>query len=118
MSFASTRWLLAIAFVLILPGLFWGLPSAVIPQVDAPVPLGPLLFFADRNPELDTIYPAFHQLLLMPVYGAAIAAYWVLGGISHLTSTWPYGFRDVSALFSALIVLSNLVAALMGLGIL
>ena len=116
MYFASPRWLLAIAFLLILPGLFWGLPSAVTPQVDAPVPLGPLYFFAEyRNPQVDTIYPAFHQLLLLPVYAVAIGVYWVAGGISHLTSAWPYGMRDVSALFSSLILLSNLVATVMGL---
>jgi hypothetical protein len=119
MSFASPRWLLAIALLLILPGLFWGLPSAVTAQVDAPVPLGPLLFFAEYgSPQLDTIYPAFHQLLLLPIYGAAMAGYWAIGGISHLTSAWPYGMRDVSAFFSALILLSNLVATAMGLGIL
>ena len=96
MSFAPPRRLLAIALLLILPGLFWGLPSAVTAQVDAPVPLGPLLFFAEYgSPQLDTIYPAFHQLLLLPLYGAAMAGYWLMGGISHLTSAWPYGMRDV-----------------------
>lgn len=118
MSFASPRGLLAITFLLIVPGLFWGLPSAVTAQVDAPVPLGPLLFFADRNPQLNTTYPPFHELLLLPVYGGAMAVYWAIGGISHLTSTWPYGMRDVSAFFSSLIFLSNLVAAFMGLAIL
>jgi hypothetical protein len=119
MSFASPRRLLGIAFLLILPGLFWGLPSAVTAQVDAPVPLGPLLFFAEyKSPQLDTIYPAFHQLLLLPVYAAAMAGYWVLGGVSHLSSAWPYGLRDPSAFFSSLILLSNLVSAVMGLGIL
>ncbi len=119
MPFASARWLLALAFLLILPGLFWGLPSAVTPQVDAPVPLGPLYFFAEYGTaRVNTVYPAFHQLLLLPVYGAAMAVYWAIGGISHLTSVWPYGMRDVSAFFSALILLSNLVSTLMGLGIL
>jgi|HubBroStandDraft_1064217.scaffolds.fasta_scaffold00236_25 hypothetical protein len=119
MRFASPRWLLGITFLLIVPGLFWGLPSAVTPQVDAPVPLGPLLFFAEYGkPQLDTIYPAFHQLLLLPVYAAAMAGYWVLGGVSHVSSVWPYGLRDVSAFFSSLILLSNLVSTCMGLGIL
>src|SRR5579885_2189263 len=119
MSFASPRWLLAVAFVLILPGLFWGLPSAVTAQVDAPVPLGPLYFVAQYNqPQVDTIYPAFHQLLLLPVYAVAMGVYWVAGGISHLSSVWPYGMRNVSAFFSALILLSNLVAMVMGLGML
>jgi len=119
MKFASPRWLLGVTFLLILPGVFWGLPSALTPQDDAPVPLGPLLFVAEYgNSSLNTVYPAFHQLLLLPVYGAAIAVYWVTGGISHLTSVWPYGMRDVSELFSVLILLGNLVSAGMGLIIL
>src|ERR1700758_4730329 len=101
MKFVSPWWLLGATFVLILPGLFWGLPSAVTPQVDAPVPLGPLYFFAEYgNPQIDTIYPAFHQLLLLPVYAIAFGLNWVAGGLSHLTSVWPYGMRDVSGFFS------------------
>jgi hypothetical protein len=119
MKFASPRVLLGVTFLLILPGVFWGLPSALTPQVDAPVPLGPLLFVAEYgNPTLNTVYPAFHQLLLLPVYAAAMAVYWVMGGISHLSSVWPYGFRDASAFFSALILLGNLVSSGMGLIIL
>lgn len=116
MSFASPRWLIGIALLLIVPGLFWGLPSAVTAQVDAPVPLGPLYFFAEyRNPQVDTIYPAFHQILLLPLYAVAIGTYWITGGISHFRSAWPYGMHDVSLLFSSLILLSNLVATAMGL---
>jgi len=119
MKFASPRWLLGVTFFLILPGLFWGLPSAFSPQVDAPVPLGPLLFVAEYGQSsLNTVYPAFHQLLLLPIYGVAMAVYWAAGGISHLSSVWPYGLRDVSALFSCLILLSNLVSTVMGLAIL
>ena len=119
MKFASPRVLLGVTFLLILPGVFWGLPSALTPQVDATVPLGPLLFVAEYgNPTLNTVYPAFHQLLLLPVYAAAMAVYWVMGGISHLSSVWPYGFRDASAFFSALILLGNLVSSGMGLIIL
>jgi dolichyl-phosphate-mannose--protein O-mannosyl transferase len=47
-----------------------------------------------------------------------MAGYWAIGGISHLSSAWPYGMRDVSAFFSTLILLSNLVATVMGLAIL
>lgn len=83
------------------------------------MPLGPLYFFAEYgNAQVDTIYPAFHQLLLLPAYALAMGGYWATGGISHLSSTWPYGMHDVSLFFSTLIILSNLVSALMGLAIL
>lgn len=103
----------ALVFILLLPGIFWGLPSAISVQVDSPVPLGSLLFFADRRPTVNTTYPAFHELLLLPFYGAAIAFYWLLGGISSISSSWPYGFRNVTALFSSLTILTNLLSAVM-----
>ena len=107
-------WLLGIlVFLLLLPGVFWGLPSALTPQVDAPVPLGSLLFFADRRSTVNTIYPAFHQLLLLPFYGVAMTVYWILGGVGRISSAWPYGLRDVSAFFSVLIVITNLMSSLM-----
>lgn len=116
----ETSWiLLLLIFLLIVPGLFWGLPSAITPQVDAPLPMGPLFFFAQYGqPHVDTVYPAFHQLLLAPVYAAALILYGVLGGISHISSAWPYGLKDTSLFFSYLIVLGNLVSACMGIAIL
>jgi hypothetical protein len=105
---------LVVIFLLLIPGLFWGVPSALNPQVDAPVPLGSLLFFADRRPEINTTYPAFHELLMLPVYAVALGIYRVIGGFHHISSTWPYGFRDVSGFFSSLLILTNFMAALMG----
>ena len=106
--------LFGLVFLLILPGLFWGLPSAISPQDDAPLPLGALLFVAEyTKSHLNTTYPAFHQLLLLPVYALAFAVYWLTGGISHLSSIWPYGMRNVSGFFSVLISLTNLVSAIM-----
>ena len=106
-------WLILV-FLLILPGVFWGLPSALTPQVDAPLPLGPLLLVAEfKKSELNITYPAFHQLLMLPFYAVALAVYWLAGGISKLSSAWPYGMRNVSGVFSALIVISNVMAAVM-----
>lgn len=103
-----------LVFLLILPGLFWGLPSAISPQDDAPLPLGSLLFVAEyTKSHLNTTYPAFHQLLLLPVYAIAFAAYWLAGGISHVSSIWPYGMHNISAFFSVLIILTNLASAIM-----
>ena len=108
------RWLLLTVFLLIVPGLFWGLPSGVTPQVDAPLPLGPIQFFADYNrPHLNIVYPAFHQLLVLPLYIVAGLVFWLTGNLAGLTTTWPYGFRDVSFFFSVLTVISNTVSAIM-----
>ena len=106
--------LLILIFVLLLPGIYWGLPSAISSQVDAPLPLGSLIFFADRRPDIDIVYPAFHSLFMIPFYGVAFVIYRVMGGFSHLSSSWPYGFRDVSGFFTSLAVITNLVSAVMG----
>ncbi len=106
--------LLALIFLLILPGLFWGLPSAITPQVDAPFPLGPLLFVAEYSrSHLNITYPAFHQLLMLPFYAVVFGVTWLTGGISHFSSTWPYGLHNISTFFSVLIFLTNLISAIM-----
>lgn len=111
----SSRLVLCCIFLLIVPGLFWGLPSAITPQVDAPLPIGPLLFFAEyAKPHLNTVYPAFHQVLLLPLYAAVIAFFKLTGALGTLSSGWPYGFRDATFFFSVLIVVTNLVSAVMG----
>ena len=113
------RWLLVFIFLLIVPGLFWGLPSAITPQVDSPFPLGPLLFFAEyKRYTANTVYPAFHQMLVLPIYAVAGLLYWLSGGVGKVSSSWPYGFKDVSLFFSILIFLTNLVAACMAVGLL
>jgi 4-amino-4-deoxy-L-arabinose transferase-like glycosyltransferase len=111
--------ILVVVFLLIAPGLFWGLPSAITPQVDSPAPLGPLLFAAEYGKgTLSVVYPVFHQLLLLPSYALVAGGFWVAGGLSRITSAWPYGFRDPSQFFSALILVTNLVSAVMGVGLL
>lgn len=119
MSRRREHLLLLVIVLLILPGVFWGLPSAVTPQVDAPVPLGSLLFVAEYGKgTLNVVYPLFHQILLLPFYGLVGAGFWLTGGVSRIASTWPYGFRDPSRFFSALILVTNLVSAVMGITLL
>jgi hypothetical protein len=111
--------ILIFVFVLIVPGLFWGLPSAMTPQVDSPVPLGVLLLAAEHGKgTLSVVYPVFHLLVSLPLYGLVASGFWLAGGVSRITSTWPYGFRDPSQFFSALILMSNVLSALMGVGLL
>jgi hypothetical protein len=111
--------LLVLIALLILPGVFWGLPSAITPQVDSPAPLGSLLFVAEYGKgTLNVVYPLFHQILLLPFYGLVGAAFWLSGGVSRITSAWPYGFRDPTRFFSVLILVTNLVSAVMGVALL
>ena len=113
------RLILVVVFLLILPGLFWGLPSAITPQVDSPAPLGPLLFVAEYGKgTLSVVYPVFHQLLLLPSYALIAGGFWLTSGFARITGSWPYGFRDPSQFFSALILVTNLVSAVMGVGLL
>lgn len=107
--------LLAVVAALIVPGVFWGLPSAITPQVDSPAPLGPLLFVAEYGKgTLNVVYPLFHQILLLPFYALVGAGFWLAGDVSRVSSVWPYGFRDPSRFFSALILVTNLVSLVMG----
>ena len=112
------NWILCAIFLLLIPGIYWGLPSAVSPQIDSPLPMGSLLFFADRRAEVDNQYPAFHQLFMLPFYAVAFGFYGLAGGLSKISSTWPYGLHDVSGFFSALTLITNLVSAAMGIAML
>ena len=87
MSRQREHLLLLVIVLLILPGVFWGLPSAITPQVDAPVPLGSLLLVAEYGKgTLNVVYPLFHQILLLPFYGLVGAGFWLTAG-SFMAST-------------------------------
>jgi hypothetical protein len=110
--------LLCLALLYVL-GVWWGLPSAIAPASDSNAPLGPLSFVAEyRNPDKTYIYPAVHQLLLLPFYAVVLAVCKLAGLIGRVSSVWPYGMTDPSSVFSALILASNLVSLVMGLAVL
>ncbi|HEX5431899.1 MAG TPA: hypothetical protein VFW83_08035 [Bryobacteraceae bacterium] len=100
-------------------GIFWGLPSILTPASDSIAPLGPLAFAADlRDPTKSFIYPAVHQILLLAVYAVVLIGAKITGAAGAISGTWPYGFRNPTLMFSALIAVSNLVSILMGLAVL
>ena len=95
-------------------GAFWGLPSALTPASDSISPLGPLAFVAKyRQADITFIYPAVHQLIQVAFYGVVLVAAKVTGAIGAISSVWPYGFKDPSAIFSLLLAVSNLISAVM-----
>jgi len=107
--------LLFFTFILLYAlGVFWGLPSALTPAIDSISPLGPLAFVAKyKQTDITYVYPAVHQLLQVAFYAVILAGAKAIGAIGAISSAWPYGFRDPSALFTVLLVASNLISASM-----
>ncbi len=115
----SNRLLLILLSLLFVPGIWWGLPSEFTPAIDSPVPHSPLAFVADyTNPDIAQKYPATHQVLLLPFYGATLLVLKLLGIWKSVSSTWPYGFQYPSAVFSALIIEARMISLVMSVGIL
>jgi hypothetical protein len=95
-------------------GIFWGLPSALTPALDSISPLGPLAFVAKyKQADITYIYPAVHQLIQLPFYAVVLLIAKLTGSIGSISSAWPYGFKDPSAIFSLLLAVSNLISAVM-----
>jgi hypothetical protein len=95
-------------------GAFWGLPSALTPASDSISPLGPLAFVAKyRQADITFVYPAVHQLIQVAFYAVVLAVAKLTGAIGSISGVWPYGFKDPSAMFSMLLVVSNLISAVM-----
>ena len=113
-------WFVIAAAMLIVPGLWWGMPSAFSPAIDAPGPYSPLAFVAQYgNPALSAIYPATHQLVLLASYASVFLGLLVTRGldVGALSAAWPHGFRDPVGAFTALIVAGRAISAAMGVGI-
>ena len=103
-----------IAFVAILLGIGWGMPSEFSPSWDSTVPFSPLAFVAEySNPDIANKYPALHNLVLLPVYGLVIVSFAVAGGVGELSTVWPHGLANPYLFFTCLIVASRVVTSVM-----
>ena len=98
-------------------GIFWGMPSEFVPEIDSDVPIGVLSFFSHVHDSHEVIkYPAFHKIVLLPLY-AGVFGYSMLTGAFHtLSSTWPFGFTDPMFATSLLIVATRILNLIMGIG--
>ncbi len=109
------------ALALLIPGLWWGMPSEFSPAIDAPGPYSPLAFVGDySNPALSAIYPAAHQIVLLAVYSIVFVILAITGNfdVSAFSVAWPHGFRDPVMAFTALIMAGRIVSLAMAIGIL
>jgi len=114
MSSRHSILLIAVFTSLYALGAFWGLPSALTPAIDSISPLGPLAFVAKyKQADITYIYPAVHQLIQVAFYAVVLLLAKLTGSAGTISSVWPYGFTDPSAIFSLLLVVSNLISAVM-----
>ena len=95
-------------------GAYWGMPSALTPALDSISPLGPLAFVAKyKQADITYIYPAVHQLIQFAAYVVVFVFAKITGSLGSVSSVWPYGFQDPSAMFTILLVVSNLISTAM-----
>jgi hypothetical protein len=106
------------AFLLLAPGLFWGMPSEFPSEIDSILPMGPIHFFLNYTGSHDQLsYPAFHYVILAGVYAVCFALFKVTGMLGAPVAAYPFGLHDPLAAISLLIVAGRTVTALMGAGI-
>jgi hypothetical protein len=115
-----------LAFILYLPGLWWGLPQATsatmihgwdVDSVSGMIVLSEFHnLFIQPKPDWWVAYPLFHYLVTGVAYTPYLAYLLLTGGMSMPTGTYPYGFADPESAIAALALISRLNAALMAAG--
>ncbi|MEZ4422571.1 MAG: glycosyltransferase family 39 protein [Gemmatimonadota bacterium] len=122
-----TAWILfAIALVLFLPGIRWGLPHATGADrilawgADEVGTLGPVaeLYSVFLNPQVfNPQYPLFHYFVMALFVVPYLAYLRLTGGLSGLSSEYPYGLADPASALATMTLLSRLASLLMGAGL-
>ena len=98
-------------------GLFWGMPSEFVSEIDSEFPSGPFNIISHlKDNSYATPYPVFHRLFILPIYAVVLLGLKITGQCSSFSSAWPYGFHNPAATLTLLITLARLVSLLMGAG--
>jgi hypothetical protein len=100
------------------PGIYWGMPSEFVPEIDSEFPTGPFNIIAHlHDNSFATPYPVFHRLLILPLYVISLFVFKITGHFTCLSSTWPYGFSNPTLAMTLLILIARSVSLFMGAGI-
>jgi hypothetical protein len=101
--------LATLALLIYLPGFTWGIPAATTaPQIhawgnDDASPLAALAEMHDTfvvyPPNRNVAYPWFHYFLMGASCGPYLAAQKLIGGFTHASANYPYGFADPHTAF-------------------
>lgn len=119
--------LLAVAVLLYVPAIWWGVPDANGParvrtwNSDELGPLGPIgevySVFVRRGPPFNPQYPLFHYLVQALVVGPYWALLWLTGGLREPVATYPFGLTDPREALVVSTILARAVSVVMGAGI-
>ena len=119
--------LFAVAIVLYLPGIWWGLPYATAPDrvkawgSDELAPLGPIAelysVFVHPNPTFNPQYPLFHYIVQALAVGPYVLALWLTGQLSQPSVEYPYGLSDPVTALAVMTLLARSMSLLMAAGV-
>jgi hypothetical protein len=118
--------LAALAFLLYLPGLGWGLPYANDPlrthgwATDSLTPLEPLSQVAgllSHRADRYLGYPLMHDFVLLLAYAPYLVFLWITGGLQHPGADFPFGLADPVGSLQKLEMIGKLVSMIMAAGI-
>jgi dolichyl-phosphate-mannose-protein mannosyltransferase len=118
--------LFALALLVYLPGIQWGLPGGTARQnqpwgADELGPVGAIneLYgvFAAHHPTFNPQYPLFHYFCEVFFVAPYYALLWVTGHISHPDPNFPYGLDNPSRQLAVLTLLARLPSLLMAAGV-
>ncbi|HEX9818987.1 MAG TPA: glycosyltransferase family 39 protein [Methylomirabilota bacterium] len=115
----------ALALVLNVLGLGWGLPLRGYHawDVDAVAPLGPLIaakrMLVDEwwNSAYYNKYPMGHFFILMGTYTPYVGYLWLTGRLQSPSEVYPFGLEDPETALTVLTLIARSVNVLMGVGI-
>lgn len=115
-----------IAFLVYLPGFWWGAPRAQNEAsirswgVDDEAPIGPLAQIHNilEPKEVQNLgYPLMHSFMAGAVYAPYLGALWVGGDFREPSGEYPYGLEDPVRTLQVLTWLAHLLSVLLGAGV-
>ena len=122
----SVVWIVVLALVLYLPGVWWGAPHATGPDrikawaVDDETPLGPLAELsniANPRPDRNLGYPLLYSFLASAVYLPYLGYLYLTGRFRVPSGDYPFGLGDPVGTLWVLTVLAHLLTVLLSLGV-
>jgi hypothetical protein len=116
----------ALAVILYLPGIWWGLPHATAPDRVLPwgsdelAPLGPiaeLYSVLTRSSKINPQYPLFHYVVQAFFVVPYLLWLWLTGKLANPSVNYPYGLSDPVSALATMTLLARATSLIMAAGV-